>query len=249
MAKHIDTINHNSWYDGITLTNCTYTNVKDGCTGTISNCNFIEIGEGNTNLTVSNVNYLVVYNHNNNLRISSARYIIVGDENRNINVGGHQTGSEFEERTGANSITVNNLNVGVEITGKNSKLHKTVNSQFDGSFNKTEDSGCIVIDNGVGNALNKSKLIAIKQTNNNVIATENLELVKKDAFVDYATVEKVKRVEYIVPSINKQSDNVGVVLDIATNKLINGTTNDQKELESTTENYTIVGGQWTKIKK
>lgn len=246
---HYDTINKNSWPDGITLTNCTYCNIKEGSTGTLTNCNFVEIGENNTNLTINNVKYMVIYNTNNNLTISNSRYIIVGDENRNINVGGHQTGSEFAERTGANSITVNNLNVGIEITGRNNKLYKTVNSQFDGSFNKTEDSGCIVIDNGVGNALNKSKLIAIKQTNNNVIATENLELVKKDAFVDYATVEKVKRVEYIVPSINKQSDNVGVVLDVATNKLINGTTNDQKELESTTENYTIVGGQWTKIKK
>lgn len=245
-----DNINHNRYPDGCTLTNCRYTHVGEGCTGNISGCNFIEIGENNTGLTLSNVDYCTIGDNNKTVAISNSDYIIVGSNCENILVGSHtgDSTSRFYGRTGANSLVVGHRTIGAEITGYNSKFDKSKNIQADGTFNKVVKSGAVFLDMANGNELNNSSRVDLEKTNNNTMETVNINLNKKSAFLDYALIDKVTRVKSKVPVAELQSDANGVILDKTTNTLVNaekGQSPTQPTVVSDT--YTLDNNVWTLV--
>lgn len=239
MARHSDA-NGNIWYDGVTLTSCTYVHVKDGCTGTLTNCNFVEIGENNTSLSLTNVNYCVIGNGNKTVTISGSDYIIVGSDCENILLGSHDpNNTRFTGRTGANSLVVGHRTIGAELTGFNSKYDKSRNIQADGTFNQVTKSGVVFLDDANGNELNNSSRIDLKQTNNNSVETVKLNLTQKAAFVDYALIDDVTRVQSRVPVVNRQADVNGTILDCSLNTLIN-----EKKGGKADTHYTKIDGVW-----
>lgn len=244
-----DNINHNRYPDGCTLTNCTYTNIKEGTTGVFSDCNFVEIGENNVNLTLDNVNYCVIGNNNKTITISDSDYIIVGSECENVLLGSHDpSNTRFTGRTGANSIVVGHKTIGVEITGWNSKYDKSRNIQADGTFNKVIKSGVVFLDNANGNELNNSSRIDLKQTNNNSVETKNINLTNKAPFTDYALIDDVTRVKSRVPVVNRQSDANGTILDRSLNTLINAPKGLSPKGEPVTvDKYTLQNGVWIRV--
>lgn len=248
MARHTDN-NFNVWYDGVTLTNCTYVHCKDGCTGTITGCNYIEIGENNTTLTLTNVNYCTIGDNNQTVTITGSDYIIVGSECENITVGSHSAGNtRFSGRTGGNSIVVGHNIIGAEITGWNSKYDKSRNIQADGTFNQVTKSGVVFLDDANGNELNNSSRIDLKQTNNNSIETKNINLTNKAPFVDYALIDDVTRVQSRVPVVNRQADANGTILDRSLNTLINAPAGESPKGDPVTQNkYTLQNGVWVKV--
>ena len=143
-----DTINHNSYPNGVTLTNCTYVNVKEGTTGTVTNVNYAEIGENNS-VTISDGSYISIGDNNTNVTVSNSDYIIVGSDNLNVMVGSHNN-SRFTGRTGGNSIVIGHRVIATEITGENAEVFKTANSAIDGTFNDVKQSGMVVLDNSNG---------------------------------------------------------------------------------------------------
>lgn len=250
MAKHIDNINHNSYYDPVTLSGtCTYVNVKDGCTGTITNSNFVEIGENNVNITLNNVNYVVIGDNNQTVTISNSDYIIVGSECENVTVGSHSSGNtRFAGRTGGGSVVIGHSTIGAEITGFNSRLDKSRNIQADGTFNQVTKSGVVFLDDANGNELNNSSRIDLKQTNNNSIETKNINLANKAPFIDYALVDDVTRVQSRVPAVNRQSDANGTILDRSLNTLINAPRGESPKGDAATAGkYTLQNGVWIRI--
>ena len=245
MAKHTDA-NNNIWYDGVTLTNCTYTHCKDGCTGVITNCNYIEIEENNVNLALDNVNYCTVGNNNTNVTVSNSDYIIVGSDNLNVTVGSHNN-SRFTGRTGGNSIVIGHRVIATEITGENAEVFKTANGAIDGTFNDVKQSGMVVLDNSNGNKLDNSKRVDLTDTNNNVISTTNLTLEKRDAFLDYALIDKVTRVKVNKTTFEKQSDSSGVILDTQSDELINIAKDAAPKggEPAPKDTYSLVNGLWS----
>lgn len=248
MARHSDA-NNNIWYDGVTLTNCTYVHLKDGCTGTISDCNYIEIGENNTTLTLSNVDYCTIGDNNKTVTISNSDYIIVGSECENILVGLHNpSNTRFTGRTGGNSLIIGHKIIGAEITGWNSKYDKSRNIQADGTFNQVIRSGVVFLDDANGNELNNSSRIDLKQTNNNSVETKNINLTNKAPFVDYALIDDVTRVQSRVPVVNRQADANGTILDRSLNTLINAPVGESPKGDPVApKQYTLQGGVWVKI--
>ena len=248
MARHTDN-DGNIWYDGVTLTNCTYVHCKDGCTGTVSDCNYIEIGENNTGLTLDNVNYCTVGNNNATVDIANSDYIIVGSECENIKIGSHSSGNtRFTGRTGGNSLVIGHKIIGAEITGWNSKFDKSRNIQADGTFNKVTKSGVVFLDDANGNELNNSSRIDLKQTNNNSVETKNINLTNKAPFIDYALIDDVTRVQSRVPVVNRQADANGTILDRSLNRLINAPKGESPKGETvTTDKYTLQNGVWVKV--
>lgn len=244
-----DNINHNRWPDGVTLTNCTYVHCKDGCTGTITDCNYIEIGENNTGLTLDNVNYCTVGNNNTTVDIANSNYIIVGSECENIKIGSHSAGNtRFTGRTGGNSLVIGHKIIGAEITGFNSKYDKSRNIQADGTFNQVTKSGVVFLDDANGNELNNSSRIDLKQTNNNCVETKNINLTNKAPFIDYALIDDVTRVQSRVPVVNRQADANGTILDRSLNRLINAPKGESPKGETVaTDKYTLQNGVWIKI--
>ena len=241
MARHTDN-NANVWYDGITLTNCQYVHCKEGCTGTITNSNFVEIGENNTGLTLSNVNYCTIGDNNKTVTISNSSYIIVGSDSEYIMIGEHdRENSRFDGRTGANSLVVGHNTIGAEITGRNSRFDRSRNIQADGTFNQVVSSGVVFLDDANGNELNNSSRVDLQNTNNNSVETININLKDKAPFLDYALVNDVTRVASRAPVVNRQSDASGTILDRGLNTLIN------KQDGKDNPKYTLINGQWSRV--
>lgn len=244
-----DNINHNRWPDGCTLTNCTYTNIKEGTTGVFTDCNYVEIGENNVNLTLDTVTYCTIGDNNATVDIANSNYIIVGSECENIKIGSHSAGNtRFTGRTGANSLVIGHKIIGAEITGWNSKYDKSRNIQADGTFNQVTKSGVVFLDYANGNELNNSSRIDLKQTNNNSVETKNINLTNKAPFIDYALIDDVTRVQSRVPVVNRQADANGTILDRSLNKLINAPKGESPKGDAvTTDKYTLQNGVWVKI--
>lgn len=250
MAKHVDNINHNSYYDPVTLSGtCTYVHCKEGCTGSISDCNYVEIGENNVNITLNNVNYVVIGGNNATVAITDSDYVIVGSDCENIRVGSHDpSGTRFAGRTGGGSVVIGHSTIGAEITGFNSRLDKSRNIQADGTFNQVTKSGVVFLDDANGNELKNSSRLDLTQTNNNSIESINLNLNKKAAFVDYALVDKVTRVESKVPVVNRQADANGVIFDRSLNTLINVQKGQSPKGDTPVpDKYTLQNGVWIRI--
>lgn len=246
MARYTDN-NHNVWYDGVTLTNCTYVHCKDGCTGTVKDCNYIEIGENNTGLALDNVNYCTIGNNNATVDIANSDYIIVGSECENILVGSHtgDSTSRFYGRTGGNGLVIGHKIIGAEITGWNSRYDKSRNVQADGTFNKVVKSGAVFLDMANGNELNNSSRVDLEKTNNNIVETKNINLTNKAPFIDYALIDDVTRVQSRVPVVNRQADANGTILDRSLNTLINAPKGESPKGETVTvDKYTLQNGVW-----
>lgn len=238
-----DDTNHNRYPYGCTLTNCTYTHVGEGCTGNITGCNFIEIGENNTGLSLSNVDYCTIGDNNRTVDIANSNYIIVGSECENIKIGSHSSSNtRFIGRTGGNSLVIGHKIIGAEITGRNSRFDRSRNIQADGTFNQVVRSGVVFLDDANGNELNNSSSVDLQHTNNNSVETKNLSLKDKAPFLDYALVNDVTRVKSKAPVVNRQSDASGTILDRSLNTLIN------KQDGKDSPQYTLINGVWTRIK-
>ena len=247
--RHTDA-NNNVWYDGITLSGtCTYVHVKDGCTGTITDCNYIEIGENNTSLTLTNVDYCTIGNDNQTVTISNSDYIIVGSECQNVTIGSHNpSNTRFNGRTGGSSIVVGHKIIGAEITGYNSKFDKSRNIQADGTFNKVTKSGVVFLDKANGNELNNSSRVDLQETNNNSVETKNINLTNKAPFLDYALINDVTRVQSKIPVVNRQADANGTILDRSTNTLINAPKGESPKGEPVApDKYTMINGVWVAV--
>lgn len=229
-----DTINHNSYPDGCTLTNCTYTNIKEGTTGTFTNCNFMEIGENNTDLVITDSSYIEIGKNNRNVTVISSEYVKIGENNKYITVGSN-----------ANSISVSRDCYNITATGGNTLMYKATNCDVDGLYNKIENSGSIKIENSVGTKLEYSKSVSVQNTNNNRISTSQLSLENKSAFMGYTKYKKVTRAESLVTEIDRQSDSVGTILDTQLNSLIN----TGSDLKSGKQKYTKVNGVWTLVEQ
>lgn len=238
-----DDINHNSWPEDCTLVNCSFVHVGDGTRGTLTNVNNAEIGENNT-VSISDAEYITMGDNNTNVDISNSNYVIIGNDNTNITVGSHSQGSGLSG-TGANSVVITRDVYGTEITGTVAKIHKTKYIQVDGYFNSVDFSKNILLNSANGNSLNHSTVINMENTNNNDIESAYMELKNKPAFYEYNLIDRVITVESTVPPTVRQSDNTGIILDTTLNRLIN---KDGSKSSARTQ-YTKVGGQWAEIQK
>lgn len=229
-----DNINHNRYPDGCTLTNCTYTNIKEGTTGVFTDCNFMEIGENNTDLVITDSSFIEIGKNNRNVTVISSEYVKIGENNKYITVGSN-----------ANSISVSRDCYNITATGGNTLMYKATNCDVDGLYNKIENSGSIKIENSVGTKLEYSKSVSVQNTNNNRISTSQLNLENKSAFMGYTKYKKVTRAESLVTEIDRQSDSVGTILDTQLNSLIN----TGSDLKSGKQKYTKVNGVWTLVEQ
>lgn len=246
MSKHIDNTTHCSWYDPVTLSGtCTYVNVKEGCTGTIADCNFVEIGENNTGLSIEDTDYCTVGRDNTNISIAESEYVIVGDSNINIEIGSH-SGTSLTG-TGGASITVGFRNAASEVTGERQEIGESRSVAMDGAFNQAHSSDMVLLDGSTGNGVYNSRRIEVIATDNCRIETPNLTLDRRDSFLDYAMIGKSMRVKGMVRRFDRESDASGTILDYQSQRLINVADGESPKGGSPapTAKYSIVDGLWT----
>ena len=199
---------------------------------TISGSNSVTIGKRNT-LTLTDTTAISVYDDNENLSLGN--YNKIGSRNRGIEIAGEN-----------NVIESNNYSLNVE--GDLNEISESRFVEIFGSFNNVERTDLTKLNSSVGNKVFDSSSIDIVNVNNNVVATRDIIIQDKPAFLQYKSKlnSDVKVVKNLIEKTNMQSDNQGRTLVIDQQKFYqetgaSGTKSDKK--------YEIVDGIWTEVKK
>lgn len=181
--------------------------IGDGAVVTIDSSSDITVGGGSTFTSTSNSN--VTVGERNNLTIANRTALCIGDDNMNCsfledtNIIGRKNKSLT---LNGSSNFVRSRNINVEIDGDINDVEETSHTQIDGSFNKIKKTTLSELTNSTGNTLEQSASVDVINTNNNVVMTDSIKIQNKPAFVQYQTVNAVKRVENLVERVNMQAD-------------------------------------------
>ena len=197
----------------------------------ISGSNSVTVGERNT-LTMTDTTAVSIYDENENLSLGN--YSKIGSRNRGVEI------------TGQNNLIESN-NYSINIEGDFNEVDSSRFVEIFSSFNDVERTDLAKLTTAVGNKVFDSSSIDIVNTNNNVVATRDIIIQGKPAFLQYSSSKKsdVKVVKNLINKINMQSDNQGRTLVIDEQKFYgetgaSGTKSDKK--------YELVNGIWVETK-
>ena len=221
--------------------------IGDESTVQISGSSDIVVG-GNSTVNISGSNSVTVGDRNN-LTITDTTAISVYDDNENLTLGNYsKIGSRNRgvEITGTNNL-IESDNYSINIEGDLNEISESRFVEVFGSFNNVDKTDLAKMTTAVGNKITNSSSVDIVNTNNNVVATRDIIIQGKPAFLQYSSSKKsdVKVVKNLINKINMQSDNQGRTLIIDEQKFyqesgISGTKSDVQ--------YELVGGVWTEVK-
>ena len=219
--------------DGATVSISGSSNVVVGgnSTVTISGSNSVTIGERNT-LTMTDTTAVSVYDDNENLSLGN--YSKIGSRNRGVEITGEN-----------NVIESNNYNINIE--GDFNEVDSSRFVEIFSSFNDVERTDLTKLTTAVGNKIKNSSSIDIVNVNNNVVATRDIIIQNKPAFLEYKSKlnSDVKVVKNLIEKVNMQSDNQGRTLVIDQQKFYQetGASGTKSDVQ-----YDLVNGVWTEVK-
>ena len=205
--------------------------VGGNSTVTISGSNSVTVGERNT-LTIADTTAVSVYDDNENLSLGN--YSKIGSRNRGVEI------------TGQNNVIENN-NYNINIEGDLNEISESRFVEIFGHFNNVDKTDLSKLNSSVGNKVFDSSSVDIVNVNNNVVATRDIIIQDKPAFLEYKSKlnSDVKVVKNLIEKVNMQSDNQGRTLVIDEQKFYqetgaSGTKSDKK--------YEIINGNWIEVK-
>ena len=219
--------------DGATVQISGSSNVVIGSSSNvnISGSNSVTVGERNT-LTITDTTAISVYDDNENLSLGN--YSKIGSRNRGVEI------------TGENNV-IESDNYSLNVEGDLNEISKTRFVEIFGSFNDVERTDLTKLNSSVGNKVFDSSSVDIVNVNNNVVATRDIIVQNKPAFLEYKSKlnSDVKVVKNLIEKVNMQSDNQGRTLVIDEQKFYqetgaSGTKSDKK--------YEIINGNWIEVK-
>ena len=205
--------------------------VGGNSTVNISGSNSVTVGERNT-LTIADTTAISVYDDNENLSLGN--YSKIGSRNRGVEIAGTN-----------NLIESDNYNLNIE-----GDLNNVSGSRFVeifGSFNDVEKTDLTKLNGAVGNKVFDSSSVDVINTNNNSVATRDIIIQNKTAFLEYKSKlnSDVKVVKNLIEKVNMQSDNQGRTLVIDEQKFYQetGASGTKSDVQ-----YDLVNGIWTEVK-
>ena len=205
--------------------------VGGSSTVNISGSNSVTVGERNT-LTITDTTAVSVYDDNENLSLGN--YSKVGSRNRGVEIVGEN-----------NNIKSDNYNLNVE--GDLNEISESRFVELFGSFNNVEKTDLTKLNSAVGNKVFDSSSVDVINTNNNSVATRDIIIQDKPAFLEYKSKlnSDVKVVKNLIEPVNMQSDNQGRTLIIDQQKFYQetGATGTKSDVQ-----YDLVNGVWTEVK-
>lgn len=237
----------NSVGSGSTVINSSNITISDGATVQISGSSDILIG-GNSTATISGSTSITI-GERNVLTMTDKTAVSIVDDNENLSLGNYsKIGSRNRgvEITGENN-TIKSDNYNLNVEGDLNEISKTRFVEIFGSFNDVERTDLTKLNSSVGNKVFDSSSVDIVNVNNNVVATRDIIIQNKPAFLEYKSKlnSDVKVVKNLINKINMQSDNQGRTLVIDQQKFYqetgaSGTKSDKK--------YEIINGNWIEVK-
>ena len=232
---------------GSTVINSSNITISDGATVSISGSSNVVVG-GNSNVTISGSTSITI-GERNVLTMTDTTAVSVADENENLSLGNYsKIGSRNRgvEITGENNIIESN-NYSINIEGDLNEISESRFVELFGHFNNVDKTDLTKLNSSVGNKVFDSSSIDIVNVNNNVVATRDIIIQNKPAFLEYKSKlnSDVKVVKNLIEKVNMQSDNQGRTLVIDEQKFYqetgaSGTKSDKK--------YEIVDGIWIETK-
>ena len=200
-------------------------------TVTISGSTSVTVGERNT-LTITDTTAVSIYDENENLSLGN--YSKIGSRNKSVEIAGQN-----------NVIESDSYNLNVE--GDLNEISESRFVEIFGSFNNVDKTDLSKLNSSVGNKVFDSSSIDIVNVNNNVVATRDIIIQDKPAFLEYKSKlnSDVKVVKNLINKINMQADNNARTLIIDQQKFygetgVTGTKSDKK--------YEIINGNWIEVK-
>ena len=232
---------------GSTVINSSNITIDDGATVSISGSSDIVVG-GNSTVTISGSNSVTV-GERNTLTITDTTAVSIYDENENVTFGNYnKIGSRNRgvEITGQNNVIESN-NYNLNIEGDLNEISESRFVEIFGHFNNVEKTDLTKLNSSVGNKVFDSSSVDVINTNNNVVATRDIIIQGKPAFLEYKSKlnSDVKVVKNLIEKVNMQSDNQGRTLVIDEQKFYQetGASGTKSDVQ-----YDLVNGVWTEVK-
>lgn len=232
---------------GSTVINSSNIIIGDGATVQISGSSDIVIG-GNSTVNISGSNSVTV-GERNTLTIADTTAISIADDNENVALGNFsKIGSRNRgvEIVGENNI-IKNDNYFLNIEGDLNNVDSSRFIELTGSFNDVEKTDLTKLNSAVGNKVFDSSSVDIVNVNNNVVATRDIIIQNKPAFLQYMSKlnSDVKVVKNLINKVNLQADNQARVLIIDEQKFYqeSGATGAKSD-----KKYEIINGNWIEVK-
>lgn len=232
---------------GSTVINSSNIIIGDGATVQISGSSDVVVGK-NSNVNISGSTSVAV-GERNVLTITDTTAISVYDENENVTFGNYnKIGSR---NRGVEIVGTNNLiesdNYSLNIEGDLNNVSGSRFVEIFGSFNNLEKTDLAKLNSAVGNKIFDSSSVDVINTNNNVVATRDIIIQNKPAFLEYKSKlnSDVKVVKNLIEKVNMQSDNQGRTLVIDEQKFYQetGASGTKSDMQ-----YDLVNGIWTEVK-
>ena len=230
-----------------TVINSSNITIGDGATVQISGSSDVVVG-GNSTVTISGSNSVTV-GERNTLTLTDITAVSVYDENENISLGNFsKIGSRNRgvEITGVNNV-IESDNYSLNVEGDLNEISESRFVEIFGSFNNVDKTDLTKLNGSVGNKVFDSSSIDIVNTNNNVVATRDIIIQNKTAFLEYSSPKNsdVKRVKNLINKVNMQADNQGRTLIIDQQKFYQetGASGTKSDVQ-----YDLVNGVWTEVK-
>lgn len=221
--------------------------IGDGATVQISNSSDVVVG-GNSTVNISGSNNITI-GERNTLTLTDTTAISIADDNENLSLGNY---SKIGSRNrGVEIVGTNNLiesdNYNINIEGDLNEISESRFVEIFGSFNNIERTDLTKLNGAVGNKVFDSSSVDIVNVNNNSVATRDIIIQNKPAFLEYKSKlnSDVKVVKNLINKVNMQSDNQGRTLIIDEQKFYQetGATGTKSDVQ-----YDLVNGIWTEVK-
>ena len=232
---------------GSTVINSSKITIGDGATVSISGSSDVVVG-GNSTVTISGSTSVTVGNRNT-LTLTDTTAVSIYDENENVTVGNYsKIGSRNRgvEITGQNNV-IESDNYNLNVEGDLNEVSESRFVEIFGSFNNVDKTDLSKLNSSVGNKVFDSSSVDIVNVNNNVVATRDIIIQDKPAFLEYKSKlnSDVKVVKNLIEKVNMQSDNQGRTLVIDQQKFYgeSGATGTKSDVQ-----YDLVNGIWTEVK-
>ena len=237
----------NSVGSGTTVRNSSNITIGNGATVSISGSSDVVVG-GNSTVTISGSTSVTI-GERNTLTITDTTAVSVYDDNENLSLGNYsKIGSRNRgvEITGTNNL-IESDNYSLNVEGDLNEISKTRFVEIFGSFNDVERTDLTKLNSSVGNKVFDSSSIDIVNVNNNVVATRDIIIQNKPAFLQYKSKlnSDVKVVKNLINKTNMQADNNARTLIIDQQKFYQetGASGTKSDVQ-----YDLVNGVWTEVK-
>ncbi len=232
---------------GSTVINSSNITIGNGATVQISGSSDVVVG-GSSTVTISGSTSVTV-GERNTLTIADTTAISVYDDNENVTLGNYnKIGSRNRgvEITGVNNV-IESDNYSLNVEGDLNEISESRFVEIFGSFNNIERTDLTKLNGAVGNKVFDSSSVDVINTNNNSVATRDIIIQNKTAFLEYKSKlnSDVKVVKNLIEKVNMQSDNQGRTLVIDEQKFYQetGASGTKSDVQ-----YDLVNGIWTEVK-